>query len=676
MRNWRTISLLSFVALFDSFITLADSFRVMQQRQLDDSTIVGRDQVINMSSEIAALRQQLDTQTSTRANENDSHLTSMQGQLDTKSAEMDRLRQEAESQLAELTSSLDAKHVESTRAIQEAHSALLDSVREEHATALSAALEDKKEALRLQGIEYAAALASLAASHATVLAERDAGHSAAVLARSTEFEESKSALEKLVALRESEKDTEMARLVQEHAEAFEELERTNASQRKELEERHAVVLGESAAVLTSKDSEHQLALENLAEVSLLSFYDLYRLLILVDVQQHALALSTSRQTAEADETNAVSTISKLLESHAVTLASLSADHSTALSALSTEHAQAQVEREAAQETLLEERTAAYLLQLTLVETERDAAKLLHQELAGRTSQLEKMLAVVTIERDELSSQVSDLVGQQNHPDRVENVTSSSRPSSYVPSVMMLPSRMSTTTMSRSEVADEDEEEGNELAQALRESQAEREALIQELSEMREAEGARQKDEDEHRRKIEEELARTAEERDRLSSELSRLSVSDGAHIRPTTPIMSLGFAGERSKIFSPSNSPSSALKAAPPTPPPSMPPPPLPLNNPRILFGPGSPSSDRHSAVGMMTGRKLSRADSSSSSMMTSIPQTVTEESTTASVRSTDSIMLGDSKLVKQLEEENQVSLTSRPSFSPSRLFPHRTNRR
>lgn len=374
------------------------------------------------------------------------------------------------------------------------------------------------------------------------------------------------------------------------------------------------------------------------------------------MQQHLQAISTARQVAEEDQSNAVSTISKLLESHA-----------TALTALSAKHTQARDEQDGAHATLIEERTAAYLQQLTLVETERDASKSLQQELVERTTHLEKTLAVVTIERDELSTQLSDLVEQQNHLQsrQLDTVTSSSRPSSYVPSVM-LPSRMSTTTMSRSEVDEENEDEDDELALALRESEAEREALLLELAAMREKEGDRAREEEDSRRKMEEELTRTKEERDRLSSELSRLSISisDSTQNRPTTPIMSLGFAGERSKMISPTNSPSSAFKAHPPTPPPSMPPPPLPLNNPRILFGPGSPSSsDRNSSggPGMMTGRKLMRTDSGSSSVLTSIPQTVTEESTTVSVRSTDSV-LGESKLVKQLEEENQVSL---PRFIP-----------
>ncbi|CEQ39858.1 SPOSA6832_01442 [Sporobolomyces salmonicolor] len=553
------------------------------QRQHDELTVLSRDQVVNMSSEISKLRTDLEGRP--EASHYESQLKALQDDLDAKGAELDRSRQEAaetlevaKEELAAGTSAplrvyrfptltcVFAEHKRLLELTSAEHAADLARTKDEHAEAIKRAADEQDEVLRQKEAEHKAAIESLGVQHEETVRLLTESH------------------DKVLSESVTNNSAALAQLRDEHAAALEtasadferrlhEAEDAHSGERDKLREDHAAALdtqtsahaAELAAITDRHSSQHESALEALAashkkavdELKDEHSTRLEELLAeqealqqrLVEAQSNALstqrdahtsAFEDAQQQRESDLEQLRSALTEeytsareaLAKEHGGALAALTADHQTAIERIKAEHEQILVEQQNSHSRALQEATSTQQTLLKAVEMERDDISATHEKvvaeleaLRAEHAQTKAALLTSTSEHEAMTARFADLSKQH------ENVVAD-----HQKKLAALEERLAQSSVSPANAELQEALDAlSTLERALLESQQERERLLSQVQELRggEDKGKSQydsifKDLEQYRAsvvKLDSELVKTRRERDSLSAQLARASLS-------------------------------------------------------------------------------------------------------------------------------------------------------
>ncbi|KAI5477228.1 kinesin family member 4/7/21/27 [Pseudohyphozyma bogoriensis] len=632
------------------------------RRQHDELTVLSRDQVTNMSTEIERLRTALEGRP--EASHYEDRIKSMEGELEAKNAELVKSREAADGDLTSAKTALEGEHQRAVEALIADHVASLERLRKEHAEVLREHLtkseELAKQAEAIQA-EHQSQLETIRQEHATALDTQSSSHAEEIQSQSKETE------------------SKLATLVAEHAAAIDTLTRQS-------EEARQVLTDDHSAKLEQITGEHTTAIEALQVGRETALSE--------QVEAHKVALTEASQKADEERAEHVKSLeekhqealSSLNSEHNDAVSSLMSSHQTNVDTLKEEHAQALSAQVTSHETTVEELKAKHDEQLKAALSERDTIQSSHQELTAAHAVLTTQHEGVTAELSKVRTDQEGLLEQfgalhENHDKEVSGLQASLAEATAKAEANAENPELETTKKELQEAHDA----LSTLEKALVESQEERERLVTQLKESSQSaeEAAEVAKEVERLKastaKLEEELASTREERDNLSAQIARLSNgSDGTN--PATLERAMSPNGlERAMSPTPSGleramSPTGEGRGTPPrangilpngkvppppTPPPSMPPPPPPMALPAL---PGLPSS------------RVARSSSSGSintAAGTSRNSNLSESTAGTSIRpqsTTDSIM--ETRVSKKLEEqEAQIArLTKQLSHCESDL--------
>ncbi|GAA5894695.1 hypothetical protein JCM6882_006660 [Rhodosporidiobolus microsporus] len=368
------------------------------QRQHDELTVLSRDQVVNMSTEIEQLRLALEERPEKGVL--DEKLQKLEDELVKKGQELEEERKRAEASLETAKRELVDEHRRLLQSTIANHDSTLERLRAEHAAALETAGAERAEALQQRDGEHQSALAALVAKHDEDLLTRSGDKDSALQDQAREVETRlKTAAEEhsaaLNALRQehaaaldertASHSAELAAVRDGHAadleKATSELVSRHASELESLRQGHATALEEKdaahSASVAAAQEEHAADVER--ATSELTSRHAAELEVLR--QEHAAALTAKeeghsaelasvregqasdlqRETGELSSRHA-SELDALRSSHEDALAALRGEHETAVSTLRDEHA-AELEkaakgREEVQRGLAEEHEVA------------------------------------------------------------------------------------------------------------------------------------------------------------------------------------------------------------------------------------------------------------------------------------------------------------------------------
>ncbi|GAA6061674.1 hypothetical protein JCM10212_000857 [Sporobolomyces blumeae] len=708
------------------------------QRQHDDLTTLSRDQVVNMSTEIGKLRSDLEGRPD--ADHYDGQLRTLQGELDAQRSELEKSQQEAERTLEAAKTGLVAEHqrlLEQTiaehsdvlarlrfehaaeversaterddqfRELRNEHEEAIRSLQARHDAVLATARSSHDERLSRQAEEHANELAALRAQHeetiaaigqeveATLkvrLAELTAAHSAALGGLRTDFE--RRALE-----RDAAHDRELAELREQHAAALLGASANAASTQNaalddtvaELTARHVAAVAElersHSDATDAVRSEHEENIRLLVaehDVQKRGVEETHRSLLADKETAHAAAL----QQAERQRQSTLDELrTTLAQEHKAATDHLAESHEGALKNLQADHARQIAESKASLDAELEkQRTHAQLVNeaeeaLKALRKERDELSLARdqavadlQKVRAEHGATQASLATIIVDKESTNAKLKDLSTQHDavlvaHEEetallrkQLEEKTSAA---------------MSSAEPKNDNELQETLDALSTVEKALLESQQERERLLAEVQELRDAAKPKEQEQRpeydsifrdlEHYRasaiKLDTELVKVRKERDSLSTQLARASLSSNAPIGLGFLSNSAAAAHDSSTpIASPTTSfheramsPTSELGRSSPRPdsrflPPSAPPPSMP---PPAAPRPTSPLPPVPSSVAL-GGR------SSSSSSAGHSRNSISVETAATSLRSPSDSPI-DPRVAKRFEEqETQISRLSK----------------
>ena len=655
------------------------------QREHDRLVTVSRDQVVNMSSEIGALRASLEARP--EASHYDARLTAMEDDLAAKAAQVDQARAQAETDLAAAKVGLVAEHDRVTASLKIEHDLALAKVRSDHEETLKRAIAEGDETLRQKEAAHAALVESLTAAqegddathsaallqlkstHDAAVSELVEAHAAATSGLQTQHESAVAEAAAALAALGSAHSAAQAAATAEHDARVKELQDTHSAAQDELRQKHQVGLEAQATALAGEHADKVAALSEqhagaLAEQAQAHQAELeaaaaaHEEVLNKAGQQHAAALaalgdSHRDELAQVAHVHAADTDacrSELTDTHTLALGTVrdehqaaldrvKEDHATATDLLATAHAGALEKQAGVHQTELEEACKATAEQIT----QRDEAHAAHQALAAEHDAAKEKLSAT---KAELAGKVALLraAGEAASPRGSANGS---------PAVAGPPDgQFADPPLSPglSQAREELLKRLEDLTRTEQESQQKIEAMAREFDLSRL------------------ELARTKQERDSLAGQVARFAAGAGPGARPAfqevtdspfragTPDRGAFEMGSPSlrqdaRLSGIMGSPNlNGSKPPPPTPPPSMPPPPLPTT-----ALPALPS-------GMSTPTRMSVQRTPSQSSVTTVNGTrVSVDLTTpaTSIRSTDSTPI-DPRVAKKFEEHEAALATLR----------------
>jgi kinesin family protein 4/21/27 len=297
------------------------------QRQHDELTVLSRDQVVNMSTEIEKLRTDLERRP--EASHYDGQLKALETDLAAKQVELDKSRREAQETLESTKneliagsfccfSSLSSQFVRSNRNFAPSlseHQRLFESTLAEHANILSQLKE-----------EHAVAFSQLTAERDDLLLKKHKEHEEAIRTLSTQHEESlatsKDQHSRSIEDRANEHSLALSHLQSEHDKSMQaigsEIEQALASRLSVLTDAHSssleLVKAEHARLLEDKEEAHRNELAQLKETFA--------------------AESASQKASEVEEAH-----SALASHHQVALEEVRAGHQRSMETLQNDHAE-------------------------------------------------------------------------------------------------------------------------------------------------------------------------------------------------------------------------------------------------------------------------------------------------------------------------------------------------
>ncbi|KAJ3828818.1 kinesin domain-containing protein [Lentinula raphanica] len=400
------------------------------RRSLDELTTLSRDQALNMSTEVEALREKyqrdLGKLEEMQQRESDllealskaevehtaaieelriSHseaLKQKQEELDTL---LSRVKEEHEVALSTLRTELAA----ASSALEEAlrsHEVAFGKLQQEHEEELRSKLQEASEALARVREEHEAAFSKTANAHAEALKQKDTETTA--LIQQTE-EDYYNALTKLrsdhaetLVKHATEATTALENLKEEHAAEIRMAERAKESLLSESQSSRGLALqelqDEHSSAISRKDNSHAEALEKLKA-------DHARALVDKD-EGTEIALGQLRATMTRKETAFTEELEKTKSDHAAAITSLQADHAAVISSLKADHASSlsslRDEHAALLSSAQEDHASAIAATKAEYDSQLDRLRAEHEESMSKLKEEQKM------ENERLSSALSAL----------------------------------------------------------------------------------------------------------------------------------------------------------------------------------------------------------------------------------------------------------------------------
>ncbi|GAA5830293.1 hypothetical protein JCM3766R1_002857 [Sporobolomyces carnicolor] len=553
------------------------------QRQHDELTVLSRDQVVNMSTEIEKLRSDLEGRP--EAEHFAEQLKTLTSDLEAKRVELDQHRQEAQDTLESTKRELVTEHQRLLDSTVAEHDAVLAQLRQEHALAIDTLAREKDDILLAKQGEHEDAIRKLTSQHdegrATsqgqheqLLAEQAQLHASALLRLQSDHDEAMQAIGPEIETALASRLTQLAAAhassldlaKEEHARSLQAAQTAHENETVRLSEKfaadslatstqHSATLAETVADLTSKHqaaldelrSGHQRSLDGLASEHSKKLEELTSdreslKRSLEDQQEMLLAEKRRAQTSVFEDAKQqresaleelrsamgdkhLSATENLAQEHANRLSTLSTEHVASMNKIKAEHAQALSELKAKHEDILQ-----------TVVTERDEVKIAHQkalsELSGlrsRESAAQASLTALSTQYENVKSKLAG-ISKQN-----EGVFEGQQEE-----IALLNQRLDSKSHDVTPKASDTELQEaldalSTVEKALLESQQERERLMTELHELRGGDSQKKpeydsifKDLEQYRAsviKLDSELVKTRKERDTLSAQLARASLS-------------------------------------------------------------------------------------------------------------------------------------------------------
>ncbi|GAA6019601.1 hypothetical protein JCM11491_002819 [Sporobolomyces phaffii] len=557
------------------------------QRQHDELTVLSRDQVVNMSSEIEKLRTDLEGRPD--ASHWAAQLEGLETDLAAKQGELERIRADAEETIESAKRKLVAEYEKLLESTVAEHDVVLSQIRNEHSTALAQFTRERDELLARKQVEHEETLRSVSKQHEEALVASKGEHDKRLedhvsehsLAMSRLRSEHESAMQGVGLEIEQALATRLAELTASHSSALElaksgharRLEEAATSHQSEVARlkddfaaeaatravQHSSTLDQTVDDLASQHTRaldeahaaHGRALEELRTnhsqqiTDLIAERDAAQRSIEESQEKERLNGSTESEEAKRQRESALDDLrSTMNDAHALATGTLAREHSEALSALAAQHQasieEATIRHSQALDGLREQNAtdisdirAKHEETLQSVVTDRDEAKIAHQkalsELASlrtREAAAQAALSTLTTKHDGLSKHNEGVFeGQQEE-------------------IALLNQRLDSKAINGEPKASDTELQEaldalSTVEKALLESQQERERLMSELHELRGGDARRKpehdsifKDLEQYRAsvlKLDSELVKTRKERDSLSAQLARASLSSATH---------------------------------------------------------------------------------------------------------------------------------------------------
>ncbi|GAA5990939.1 hypothetical protein JCM5350_008285 [Sporobolomyces pararoseus] len=513
------------------------------QRQHDDLTVLSRDQVVNMSTEIERLRTDLEGRP--EASHYTEQLKSLEADLATKHSELEESRREAQETLEAAKNELIAEHQKLLDSTLAEHATVLSQLKEEHAAALSQLAQERDELLLKKENDHDEAIRTLVSQHEQALARSEAEHgqsledkinehSLALGLLRSEHEKSMQAIGLEI---EQALTSRLSELTAAHSSALEALksEHTRLSQEKEEAYRNEIgqlretFVNESASTLAQHSSahdetvndltlRHQIALEGIRnghersieelknehsksiealvaerDTAQKTLEDHQEKLLKEDrsaqsqafedaKQQRELALEQLRSAMKDTHTSATENLSK---EHAERLSTLSSEHQTSLDKIKEDHSRAFEDRQAQHSLELASLTAKHEDVLQSVVTERDEVKIAHQKALSELSNLRAREAAAQVALTDLTTKHEAITSQFAGLSKQNEGVFEGQQEEIALLNRRLDSKSSDSTPKPSDTELQEALDAlSTVEKALLESQQERERLMAELHELR------------------------------------------------------------------------------------------------------------------------------------------------------------------------------------------------
>ncbi|GAA5911113.1 uncharacterized protein JCM6883_004273 [Sporobolomyces salmoneus] len=557
------------------------------QRQHDELTVLSRDQVVNMSSEIEKLRTDLEGRL--EASHFSEQLATLKSDLEAKQLELERSRQEAQETLEAAKNELIAEHQRLLESTIAEHADVLSQLKEEHAATLDRLAQDRDARLLQQQSEHEEAIRKLVSSHEEVLASSKTQHDQALVSKAQEHSHALSQLQfeheqtmQAIGVEiEQALSSRLSDLAAAHSSALDLVKSEHDSLLRSREEAHENELAtsqenfaaESASTLdrTIKDlsSRHEAELEELKAGHERRIEELEN-----DHSRKMEDLAAERETLQNElekeqekilsekrlaETGAfenakqqrdsalgqlraamndthVSATENLSKEHTDRLSSLSAEHEASMDKINSEHSRALADQTTQHASAISDLVKKHEDILQTIVTERDEVKIAHQKalselsnLRAREAAAQAALSNLTTQHDAVNSKLAGLSKQNEgvFEGQQEEIALLNR---------RLDSKSSDVTPKASDTELQEALDAlSTVEKALLESQQERERLMTELHQVKGGVSQEKpeydsifKDLEQYRAsviKLDSELVKARKERDSLSAQLARASLS-------------------------------------------------------------------------------------------------------------------------------------------------------
>lgn len=307
------------------------------KKQHEELRTLSKDQVLNMSTEITALREQLSS-SGAETKEWETKLAKMDADIKAKGNQVFDMLEDKDLQHQQAVETLQQEHARALQARDDAHEAAQRQLQEEHATLLRRVLEAKEELFMRKAEEHDAALQRLAREHQEADKEKDLAHQEALKRIRDEIAddlrrkdtEHKEALDRVQLQLSASRDSDQAELVRDLNDQHE------AALKARDDEHRDTVQGLKAdheEAIVSRQQEHSSTLVKVREEHEATLTRLF--------EDHSQALQEVRDERDSALKNLQVTheaeLGRLVEQHKGDLAKVLADLETRLVALRTEH---------------------------------------------------------------------------------------------------------------------------------------------------------------------------------------------------------------------------------------------------------------------------------------------------------------------------------------------------
>ncbi|GAA6029356.1 hypothetical protein JCM8097_003635 [Rhodosporidiobolus ruineniae] len=400
------------------------------QRQHDELTVLSRDQVVNMSTEIEQLRNELEGRPEKGAVHE--QLRQFEEDLRKKGEELEGERRKASESIQLAKREVLEEHERLLASTLADHEILLQRLRDEHAGALQQAALEHDDALRQQGDEHVRALEALSAEHGEALRLKEVGHESALQAKAAEADETRQReageLQQTIQRLEGELSAASAAASSavtagqdDHAATTQQLKDDHAtalSQRQiEHEGESERLKQEHAAVLQERDEAHSIAIDSLRKEHEAAVQDASSTHSEALEQLRAEHESATQQLRDEHEAGTRS----LREEHGAALEEAASTHSSALARLRDEHDSAMLQLREQHSSVVEDLKIAHVAALAAADAEHEArAKEAAEAHAAQVDGLKQQLAAAIEESG--TARTADLDSlKQEHSAAIEDL---------------------------------------------------------------------------------------------------------------------------------------------------------------------------------------------------------------------------------------------------------------